>query len=53
MKKKLVGDYGGGVSVVWLPVNQAYLVMWHGEILRGPIDRATVIEYLAGLGVAA
>lgn len=50
--RKIAGDYGNGISVVWLPVNQAYLVMWKDQILRGPIDRATVIEYLAGLGVA-
>jgi len=27
-------DYGNGISLVWLPVNQAYAVMWFDQVLR-------------------
>lgn len=30
-------DFGNGIRVVYLPVNQAWIVMWMDQIVRGPI----------------
>lgn len=36
-----------GIRIVWLPVNQAWLVMWHDSRLAGPLnDRAEAEEYV-------
>jgi len=32
-------DFGNGIRVVYLPVNQAWVVMWNDQIVRGPISR--------------
>jgi hypothetical protein len=45
--KKIAGDYGNGISVAWLPANQAYLVMWNGQRIAGPINREATVNYLA------
>lgn len=54
MTKKILGNYGhnGCISVTWLPVNQAYLVMWHDQPLRIFNTRYETVEYLQSIEVA-
>ncbi len=39
-------DYGNGIHVEYLPANQAYLVMWYGSRLAGPLTAESTISYL-------
>ena len=38
-----------GLSMVYLPVNQAHAVMWHDEVLRLFAEKQDAVEYLAYL----
>lgn len=38
-----------GIRVQWSATNQAYLVMWHDEVIRALSTRAEVEDYLADL----
>jgi len=42
----LAGDYGNGLHVEYLPANQAYLVMWLGQRLAGPMPAREARDYL-------
>jgi hypothetical protein len=43
--------YDGGISVVWSPVNQAWIVMWMDMLLRIIGDREEMHAYLRDLGI--
>ena len=38
-------NYGHGLSVVYSPVNVAYLVLWHGLVLRSFSKKADAVAY--------
>lgn len=38
-----------GVHIVYLPVNQAYMVMWFGSRLAGPMPKADAEAYVEDL----
>lgn len=38
-------NYGHGLSVVWSPTNCAYLVLWHGTVLRVISKKAEAVKY--------
>lgn len=38
-----------GLSIVYLPVNQAYLVMWNDQRLKGPVTKNEAEEYVDSL----
>ena len=45
-KLSIARDYGNGIHVEYLPVNQAYLVMWNDSRLAGPLSAESTINYL-------
>ena len=45
--------YAHGISVQWSPVNLAWLVMWHSQLLRIISDRGELDAYLADIGAQA
>ena len=38
-------NYGHGLSVIWSPTNVAYLVLWHGQVLRVFLKKTDVVSY--------
>lgn len=38
-------NYGHGLSVVYSPTNVAYLVLWHGQVLRLFSKKADAVAY--------
>lgn len=38
-------NYGHGLSVIWSPANVAYLVLWHGQVLRIFSKKAEAMRY--------
>jgi hypothetical protein len=41
---------GSGLDVVWLPVNQAYLIMWMDQRIAGPLNGDDVEAWMAEHG---
>lgn len=39
----------GGVSIVYLPANQAYMVMWHDQRLAGPMPYSAAADYVRSI----
>ena len=48
-KVKLSKSYGGGISVKYSPANQAWFVMWHGDVLRVVSDFSEADRYARSL----
>ena len=42
--KRKAASIGGGLELVWLPVNQAWAAFWHGQRVAGPFNHEHEVE---------
>lgn len=43
------GPVNHGIAIVWLPVNQAFAVTWHDQVLRLFSRRADARDYVTSI----